>query len=270
MSASLFDINRATGHLITKAPLDFDDPPITYTVMVTATDPFGIEAMATVVITVTDVNEAPELTGVVSIDLAENITVLNDSETNPVIEGQFTVTDEDEVDNVNDDADIKWSLSGADSSKFEITTAGATRTLSFENAPNFESPGDSGANNVYEVTVVVTDTKGNTDEQAVMVKVTNVEEMGTISLSTLQPRVGFSVTATLTDPDNVNADSVEWQWYRGATITIDEDHFATFDPGTALPQDECDDDTDPPVGGCAIKGATSAAYVPVDADVIQW
>ena len=50
------------------------------------------------------------------------------------------------------------------------------RTLAFKANPDYESPGDSGANNVYEVTVVVTDTKGNTDEQDVTVKVTNIEE----------------------------------------------------------------------------------------------
>ena len=93
-------------------------------------------------------------------------------------------------------ANITWRLSGADASKFSITDTGATRTLSFEAGPNeagpnFESPRDTGANNVYEVTVVVTDTKGNTDEHAVMVKVTNVEEDGAIEFSTLQPRVGF-------------------------------------------------------------------------------
>ena len=155
------------------------------------------------------------MAGVASIDLAENQTALDDSDTGDVTEGQFTVTDEDVDDDVSDDANIKWLLSGADSNKFELTTTGATRTISFKAMPNFESPGDSGANNVYEVTVVVTDTEGNTDEQAVMVKVTNVEEGGRIDFSTLQPRVGFPVAATLTDPDNVNADSLEWQWYRG-------------------------------------------------------
>ena len=104
--------------------------------------------------------------------------------------------------------DVKWSLSGADASKFDIGTTGDMRTLAFKANPDYESPGDSGANNLYEVTVVVTDTKGNTDELAVMVKVTNAEEIGTIDFSTLQPRVGFRVTATLTDPDNVNADSL--------------------------------------------------------------
>ena len=52
-----FDINRATGQLITKAPLDADEGTGMYTVTVTATDPFGAPATAEVTITVTDVNE---------------------------------------------------------------------------------------------------------------------------------------------------------------------------------------------------------------------
>ena len=35
---------------------------------------------------------------------------------------------------------------------------------------------------------------------AVVVTVTNVEEAGTVTLNTLQPRVGIGVMATLTDP----------------------------------------------------------------------
>ena len=91
-------------------------------------------------ISVTDVNEAPVLAGVASIDLAENQTALDDSDTGDVTEGQFTVTDEDVDDDVSDDANIKWLLSGADSNKFELTTTGATRTISFKAMPNFESP----------------------------------------------------------------------------------------------------------------------------------
>ena len=65
----------------------------------------------------------------------------------------------------------------------------------------------------------VTDSEGNSDEQDVTVKVTNVEEDGTVTLSTLQPRVDFPVTATLADPDNITAGSVSWQWYRGTVNT---------------------------------------------------
>ena len=93
-------------------------------------------------ITVTDVNEAPELTGVVSIDLTENITDLNDSETDTdnVTEGQFTVTDEDADDDVSVDADIKWFVGRAlMPASFELTTTGATRTLSFEAMPQASS-----------------------------------------------------------------------------------------------------------------------------------
>ena len=170
--------------------------------------------MASVTITVTDVNEAPSVTGAASIDHAES----NDADDgSPPLNSpnQYAVTDADDADDADD---LKWTLSGADASKFDITGTNATRTLAFRANPDYESPGDSGGNNVYEVTVVVTDSKGNTDEQEVTVKVTNMEENGEVTLSTLQPRVGFPVTATLDDPDNITADSVSWQWYRGQNI----------------------------------------------------
>ena len=244
-----FDIDRSTGRLITKADLDFETGP-TYTVTVTATDPFGSPVMSQVTIAVTDVNEAPMLTGgAASIDVAENGTELDDTETSDE-EDEFTVADEDTVDTA---PELKWSLSGADASKFDITTTDATSTLFLKDAPDYESPGDSGRDNVYEVTVVVTDTKGNSDEQDVTVKVTNVEEDGTISISTLQPRVDIPVTATLADPDNITANSVSWQWHKG-TIT----------PTNVADRPECDGLNE--ANGCFIKGATSATYTPVAGD----
>ena len=255
--AASFDINRATGQLITKGPLDHEEDG-QYIVIVHATDPFGAPVEAQATIMVTDVNEAPSVTGVASIDHPES----NDANVIDLGSNQYTVTDADEDDNVDNATDVTWSLSGADASKFEITGTGATRTLAFLANPDYESPGDSGANNVYEVTVVVTDTESNTDEQDVTVKVTNVEEIGEITLSTLQARVGFPVTATLADPDNITADSVSWQWYRGADFSITEPDFAIFNP-TTLPANECDATI---ANNCSIKGATTAAYVPVDAD----
>ena len=249
--ASSFDINRATGHIITKATLNHesvDDDE--YEVTVIATDPFGAPASVDVTISVLDMNEDPELAGAATIDIAENQTDLDGT----AQADQYTVTDQDAVDDVSDDADITWSLSGADSSKFNITNTGATRTISFKDAANFESPGDSDRNNVYEVTVMVTDTDSNTDSQAVMVKVTNVEEVGSIEFSTLQPRVGFPVTATLTDQDNVNVDSLEWQWYRGDNFT---------ENNIPMEDDECAEATS---DNCLIEAATSAVYVPAEGD----
>ena len=75
-NAASFDINRATGQLMTKAALDFEDslnpPNKEFAVEVTATDPFGAMATAQVTIMLTDVNEDPSVTGAASIDHAES------------------------------------------------------------------------------------------------------------------------------------------------------------------------------------------------------
>ena len=167
--AGNFDINRATGHIVTKAALDHEESGADeQAVMVTATDPFGAEAIVTVAISVTDVNEAPMVTGASSIDHAENGIALDiDAETDVVDAAVYEASDADMI--ANQPESLTWSLSGADASKFDISDSGETRTLSFKTTetPNYESPGDSGGNNIYEVTVVVTDSKGNTDEQAV-------------------------------------------------------------------------------------------------------
>src|SRR5262249_4150614 len=63
---------------------------------------------------------------------------------------------------------------GADAAKFTIDAN--TGALSFVTPPNFESPSDAGANNVYDVIVQVSDGHGGTDTQAIAVTVTNVNE----------------------------------------------------------------------------------------------
>ena len=136
---------------------------------------------------------------------------------------------------------MKWSVAGADSSKFEVDPAtGATTTLAFKAAPDFEVAGDANGDNVYEVTVVVTDSKANTGMRAVTIKVTNIKEDGVVTLSSLQPRIGVPITASLTDPDD-GVSGVTWQWYNGP-ITPDD---LTIN---------------------AIDKATSATYTPVTAD----
>ena len=82
----------------------------------TATDPFGAPATSDVTITVTNVNEAPiaKRWSYLNRSRAEGGTDLDDR----LMEDEFTVSDVDAVDPV---ADLKWSLSGADASKFELT-----------------------------------------------------------------------------------------------------------------------------------------------------
>ena len=113
---------------------------------------------------------------------------------------------------------IVWSVAEIDAGEFTIVNG----VLRFKSAPDFENPqGGPGNNSVtYEVTVQASDggAAATTAMEPVTIEVTNVEEPGTITLSTLQPQVGVVITAMLTDPDNIGGDnlgSISWQWYRG-------------------------------------------------------
>ena len=66
-----------------------------------------------------------------------------------------------------------WSLSGTDAGLFEIDSDGV---VTFVGAPDFEAPGDSGGNNVYDIVVSIEDGSGNVSTQTVAVTVTDVAE----------------------------------------------------------------------------------------------
>ena len=223
-----FDIDVATGQLRTKALLDTEGTP-TYEVEVTATDPSfttGEDSdTITVDITVTNVDEAPELTGMESVRFAENADVATTAV------GTYTVTDDEDT-----NADVPLTLSGADAADFGLTNNNdGTYNLAFNQSPNYEDPQDAGTDNVYNVTVVATDSDNQTDMMAVTVMVTNLDEDGTVMLSTVQPRVGTPLTATLTDIDGAVSD-VTWMWERAenmafsSPVTIEGADSASYTP----------------------------------------
>ena len=96
--------------------------------------------------------------------------------------------------------------------------------LTFKESPNYEMPADRNKDNVYKVTVVVSDDGAPKlmDERQVEISVTDVEEDGTVTLSAVQPKTGIDLMASLTDPDNVTSTDpdgrietgVTWQWQR--------------------------------------------------------
>ena len=87
---------------------------------------------------------------------------------------------------------VTWSIqSGVDSATVNLVSA--TGVLTFKTAPNFESPTDNGANNVYNLTIRATDTAGNTTDQAIAITVTDVIETSSFSIFRL---AGSVTTAT--------------------------------------------------------------------------
>ena len=214
-----FDIIEETGQLQTKAALDHETTP-SYTVIVTATDPSNATDTITVTITVTDENEPPVIVGESSKDYAENDTaeVATYSATNP------------------DNGTIIWNLSGTDASVFFIS---ATGVLTFKTSPDFEDPKDADTNNEYQVTVEATDGT-NPVSLNVIVTVTNEDEDGTVTLSSVQPQVLTVLTATLSDPDVVSGNPT-WQWAKADSA---EGSFTTISTATTSSYTPVADDVD--------------------------
>ena len=250
-----FSINWATGQIMTKAALDAETTP-SYIVVVRATDPAGVPQLdtaqtansdvITVTITVTDVNEPPEVTGNAEVtfnEVADDIgTVLHNYS-----------ADDPETQTTNDDSDSTWSVAGDDGDKFVIGNANNDGgELKFRAKPDFEMPGDTNGDNVYEITVVAADAAGNRGTMDVKVTVANEDEVGTVTLSRTQPRVGVAVKASLTDPDG-SISGLTWQWYR-------DDNLTAADPPTT----ECADATS---NNCVIKGAMSDTHTPTEGDM---
>jgi hypothetical protein len=89
-------------------------------------------------------------------------------------ENQTAITDVDASDANLTDA-LTYSITGgADSAAFTIVLT--TGVLTFLSAPNFELPTDFDLNNVYDVTVQVSDGNGGLDSQTIAVTVTDVNE----------------------------------------------------------------------------------------------
>ena len=140
---------------------------------------------------------------------------------------------------------ITWSLLDPDADVFDIDEG----VLTFKQSPNYEDPANVNTDNEYNVMVVATDSD---DDPAmammtVTVTVTNVDEAGTLTLSTLQPVDGIDVTATLTDIDSVNSDNltgtvtpedIAWKWakslnHAGTYTDIDGEMAANYTPKPA-------------------------------------
>ena len=185
-----------------------------YNVTVRASDG-GETGEHAVVVTVTNVEEPPVVSGLDSKSFAENGTEMVAAFTARDPEGQTTLI---------------WSLLGPDRDRFAIDGG----RLSFGAPPDYEAAADSGSDNVYNVTVRASD-GGETGEHAVAVTVTNVEENGSLELSSPQPQVGTELTATLADADGVVSET--WRWERSpnriAWTLISEASSGRYTPVTA-------------------------------------
>ena len=273
----MFVVEMATGTIRIGADtvLNYestDNPDHQYTLEVVATDPSGKSGTSTVTIMVINANEVPEL---VDTETAENLAATSTPEVDDDVDlaqtpyvrtiSQYNARDDEDA-AASPARELKWSLSGDDNGKFGFSTTlascgdeaeveGSTVLLCFKSdfLPDFEAPEDTNGDNVYNVTVKVTDFHENTTEHAVAVTVTNEEEDGEVELTNLVPEVGTSITAELADPDGGERD-ITWKWWA----------IELANAPVALPEIQCP----PGVAGAwaQISGATARSYTPVSGD----
>ena len=170
----------------------------TYAITVNVSD--GVNSSSQdLTINITDVNDAPTF-----VDLAFAYSITEGTTT----VGSFSLADEDT-------AEVTTTISGDDGAKFSITNedGDATVDLAFATAPDYSSPGDVGADNVYNITLTVSDGAAET-AQAITITVKNADAIPVIAATTL-PINEFTKTVDMgiTDPDGdtisyeiVNAD----------------------------------------------------------------
>ena len=230
--SALFAIS-SSGELTFNSPPDYEDPQDdgvnnTYAVTVEATAG-GDTVTVDVTVTVTDVNEAPTITGDTAPDYPENGTTVVET---------YTATDPE------GDPITSWDVTGTDSALFAISSSGE---LTFNSPPDYEDPQDDGANNTYAVTVEAT-AIGGTSTEDVTVTVTDVNEAPTITgetaLGYLENGTAVLETYTASDPED---DAIAWSvtGTDSALFAISSSGELTFNspPDYENPQDDGTDNT---------------------------
>ena len=216
--ADSFSIDRASGQIMVGSGTKLDyETKDTYTVEVTATDSYGASATIMVTITVTDVDEMPEIMRAPDANVAPEFASATTSRT----VAEDTAAGEDIGTSVaaadaNGDT-LAYTLGGTDAASFDIDAA--TGQLMTKEDLDYETK------NSYEVMVTATDPDSASDMITVTITVTNEEEMGEVTLwagavaLTMAPQDGDTITGAVMDPD-VPVNVTAWQWARTMTPDV--------------------------------------------------
>ena len=157
--ASFISVVPSSGFLSFNNAPDYEDPMDAdmdncYGITIVASDGSATGSLA-ILVCVTDVSESPQLVIESSYTVEENTTT--------VATASYT----------GYDGTVMYQLSGTDASAF--TFGGTSGVIAFQNSPDYENPTDADSNNVYNITVTVSNTSGS-DSADVAVTVTDVDE----------------------------------------------------------------------------------------------
>ena len=164
-TSSTLTITQLTG-LVFTPDTNLNDDTTAFGAFTYSVSDGSLTDSSTVTISVTPVNDAPELVGIMEFAVDENTTAV----------ATITATD------VDGDT-LTYSISGGDDQAL-FTIDASTGALSFITAPDYENPGDSDQDNIYSVEVTVSDGNGGSASQGYVITVNKILE-GTAESDTL-------------------------------------------------------------------------------------
>ena len=187
-----FGIDAGTGQIRTRLPL-IRYPGTSFRLLLTASDPSDLRVTRPVIITVSDSPEAPRLRGphVVHVDEGQSTRVALYIASDP------------------DGSQLTWSVTGTDRDDLFVDSQGVLR---FQSYPDADAPVDADLDNIYQVSVEVSD-GARTATIGVRVVVSDLDEPGSVTLSGDDPRPGTTLDASLEDADG-GVQDVSWEWQR--------------------------------------------------------
>ena len=213
--ASDFDLDSASGALVFNQLPSFEEflasGGVTYQLTITGTDLSNNSGVLDLTINlVDDTGNPPEFSQAsVSIDVDENTA-------GSVYTAQATDSDPGDT--------LTYSIAGIDADLFTIDPSSGE--LSFNSAPDYEQPADSGANNVYELSVAVTDSIGKQAQQSLEITVNNLNDN--------QPQFAltsnsFSVAENTTAVTTVAASDADGDDFTFALVTTADSNLFSLD-----------------------------------------
>ncbi|ASJ72713.1 cadherin domain-containing protein [Granulosicoccus antarcticus] len=169
----LFTIDESTG-VITLTESLGRESEFSYMIEVTASSSDKSTSNHSFLISVENVNSAPEIVSSSTFSTPENQADV----------GQVNATD-------LDGDSVQYSITGGpDAVHFQINAS--TGYLSFKLSPDFEAPRDTSNSNRYELTVAATDANGTATTQAILVKVTDVNMAPTLNTTEMSSSAQFT------------------------------------------------------------------------------
>ena len=198
-------------------------------------------------------NEDPVVTGRAELSVDEGITDADDNlvyTTLPDAPGigepadptnqrnEYVYEDPDHLDSI-----AAWTLEGDDAGAFDVSGRFEPRYIQFKVAPDFENPTDANKDNVYEVTLVATDTDplgtgAGIGKVNVWLTVINVDEAGKVVFTEGETAyLNEELVAEVQDPDDKGGDLgephqgvhiVTWQWSKSEHEADPTDPFDRY------------------------------------------